>query len=41
MKTPRDLLLERHRQAQAKLDVIRREVLAPAKKIRVNTRRFH
>lgn len=28
MKTPRELLLKRHRQAQSKLDVIRREALA-------------
>lgn len=28
MKTPREILLERHRQAESKLDVVRREVLA-------------
>ena len=31
MKTPRELLLERHRQVQSKLDAIRREALAPVK----------
>lgn len=29
MKTPRELLLERHREAQTRLDAIRRQVLAP------------
>jgi hypothetical protein len=33
MKTPRELLLERHRQAQSKLDAIRREVIAEMKKV--------
>ena len=32
MKTPRELLLDRHRQAQSKLDAIRRETLAGMKK---------
>lgn len=32
MKTPRELLLERHRQAQAKLDELRRKTIAGMKK---------
>ena len=33
MKTPRELLLERHRMAQSKLDAIRREALASVEKV--------